>query len=193
MRLQSWELGLRPRYVSAAALSRPSPLLATAYAMLFRLHGSRRSLPVARACSPLRPLRRCPFQNMKRARQEFVQASRGQALKWLAGCRLTNQQQPWRLDPQRAASANDDTSRARIRSLGWLLAAHGQRAAMVVMVVATDAQPRWPWSRAYERGKRGHHQTPFVSCTTGTIKTSLTTAPHLRLTVGTSVEERVCR
>ena len=52
--------------------------LATADAMLFCLHGPRRSLPVARACSPLRPLRRCPFQNMKRARQEFVQASRGQ-------------------------------------------------------------------------------------------------------------------
>jgi hypothetical protein len=91
----------------------------------------------------------------------------------------------WRLGPQRAASANDTHMISR-------LAAHGQQAALL-LVVATDAQPRWPSDRACERGERGHHQTPFVSCTTGTIKTSLTTAPHLRLTMGTSVEERVCR
>jgi hypothetical protein len=72
----------------------------------------------------------------------------------------------WRLGPQRAASANDTHMISR-------LAAHGQQAALLLVVVATDAQPRWPSDRACERGKRGHHQTPFVSCTTGTIKNLL--------------------
>ena len=40
-------------------------------------------------------------------------------------------------------------------------------------MVAADAQPRWPLGRSCERGKRGHHQTPFVGCTTGTIQNLL--------------------
>lgn len=82
LRLQS-VVGIRiaspVRFSSVTAVT----ALATAYAMLFGLHGPRRSLPVARMPSPLRPLRRWPFQNMKRARQEFVQASRGQVARRL--------------------------------------------------------------------------------------------------------------
>jgi hypothetical protein len=172
---------LRPRYVSAA--SRPVTALATAYAML--LWSSRTATKPTRRAHAVTPpsVAALPIPKHEACTSRVRSGLQGPSGSPVAVSRTMG---AWRLGPQRAASANDTHMISR-------LAAHGQQAALLLVVVATDAQPRWPSDRACERGKRGHHQTPFVSCTTGTIKTSLTTAPHLRLTVGTSVEERVCR
>ena len=180
LRLQSWELGLRPRYVSAA--SRPSPLLQRHMPCFFVFTDRDEAYP-SRGCRHPPSVAALAIPKHEACTSRVRSGLQGPSGSPVAVSRTMG---AWRLGPQRAASANDTHMISR-------LAAHGQQAALLLVVVATDAQPRWPSDRACERGKRGHHQTPFVSCTTGTVKTSLTTAPHLRLTVGTSVEERVCR
>ena len=112
LRLQSRELGLRPRYVSAA--SRPSPLLQRQMPCFFVFTDRDEAYP-SRAHAVTPPsVAALPIPKHEACTSRVRSGLQGPSLEVAGRLPSHKRRQAWRLDPQRPVPANDDTWRARI-------------------------------------------------------------------------------